>query len=106
MLGWRVSQRIFRAPDVVHRALGSEVVLLDLASGRYFGLNATGSAFWEALGNEGNSLEQITQVLLSRFDVEEQVLRRDLDSLLVQLSREGLVQLAGEDAVIPSPDRR
>ena len=41
--------RVHRSGDVVHRLIQGEAVLLDLASGRYFGLNATGAALWELL---------------------------------------------------------
>lgn len=87
------SQRILRAPDVVHRVLDNEVVLLDLASGRYFGLNPTGAAFWEALGPDGTTLEQAEKVLLARFEVDSDVLHRDLEALVATLTREGLVRI-------------
>ncbi len=42
-------------PNVLVRELGGEAVLLDIETGRYFGLNATGVRIWALLG-EGEEL--------------------------------------------------
>ena len=36
-------------PDVVYRELGGEMVLLNLKTGVYFGLNETGAEMWTLL---------------------------------------------------------
>ena len=42
-------QRLACAPDILSRILDGEAVLLDLASGTYFGLNPVGSRVWELI---------------------------------------------------------
>ena len=87
------TMRIRRAREVVHRVIEGEVVLLDLTSGRYFGLNATGAAFWEALGSSGATLPDAERSILSLFEVEPELLRRDLTDLIERLESERLVTI-------------
>jgi hypothetical protein len=85
------TRRIRRAPDVVHRELDREAVLLDLRSGRYFALNATGAAVWESLGGEWTSIDAITLAMTNRFKVEPAALHQDLAALLAALEGAGLI---------------
>lgn len=84
--------RIQRAADVACRALDKELVLLDLVSGRYFALNATGAAFWQTLGPEGRTLQEMESLLLAQFAVDEGVLHRDLEALVHELQQHGLIR--------------
>ena len=86
--------RVAPAPDVLSRTLDGEAVLLDLASGRYFGLNEVGTRVWELLG-AGKSIAEIREVLLAEFDVPPDVLERDVSELLDALRSRGLVRPAG-----------
>ena len=51
-------------PQVMSRLVGDETVLLDLASGVYFGLDGVGQRIWESVV-EGNSLEQVVDLIVS-----------------------------------------
>lgn len=70
-----------RSPDVVSRVLDGEAVLLDLASGTYFGLNEVGTRVWELL-EQPRTPAELRAALLAEFDVSEDVLARDLEELL------------------------
>jgi hypothetical protein len=85
------SLRYRRAADVVSRNIGEETVLLDLRSGRYFGLNASGSAIWEGLGTAGASFDQVFERVSAQYDVGRDVLEADLRTILAFLESEGLV---------------
>jgi hypothetical protein len=76
---------------VVVRAVGDEVVLLDLAAGEYFGLDAVGARVWELL-DCGKSLEEVVTVLLDEFDVTEIELRADVIALVSELVSRGLLE--------------
>lgn len=45
-------------PDVVHEEFGGDLVILNIASGQYFGLNAEGAALWTALAG-GQRIDNI-----------------------------------------------
>lgn len=75
---------------VVHQRLGDEIVLLNLETGYYFGLNPTGARLWELI-SEGRSLEDAGLTLMAEYDVDEQVLSDDLENLVGELLDRGLI---------------
>ena len=77
-------------PDVVWRRLDEEVVLVHLKTNRIYSLNPTAARFWELL-SEGLDRQSLELVMLKELDVTEIQLRDELDSLIAELSREGLV---------------
>jgi Coenzyme PQQ synthesis protein D (PqqD) len=85
------------SPDVVFRDLEGEAVILDLASGRYFGLNAVGTRIWTLL-EEGTPIERIVDAIASEYDAEVQQIARDVTALIEQLSSRGLIVGVHESA--------
>ena len=83
--------RLRASDDVAARALDGEAVLLDLASGTYFGLNEVGARVWE-LVEAGTTLGALRRALLDEFEVEERELTTDLARLLADLEQRGLVR--------------
>ena len=51
----KLSEKIRVSPDVVTREVGEETMLLNLASGTYYGLNEVGARFMSLIGT-GKSL--------------------------------------------------
>lgn len=76
--------------DVVARQVGEETMLLDLGSGKYFGLNPVGGRFWQLL-EDGQSAAQARDTLLDEFAVEQEQLDGDLADLIDQLAEAGLI---------------
>jgi len=76
--------------DVMSRELDGEAVLLDLTSGRYFGLNATAARVW-ALLVEGLDREAITARIVVEFQVTPQLARSDVDAFIDALLERGLL---------------
>jgi hypothetical protein len=82
--------------DVVFRILGDEAVILNLASGVYFGLDTVGTRMWQLMSEHG-STDKVIAAMLDEYQVEEEKLRSDLDKLIEQLSEKGLVRVDGEE---------
>jgi hypothetical protein len=59
------------------RLVGDETVLLDLASGIYFGLDGVGKRIWESV-SEGNSLSQTIAIIVAEFEVDEKQAQADV----------------------------
>jgi hypothetical protein len=78
------------ADDVLFQAVGDEAVLLKLASENYFGLDAVGTRIWTLL-NEDPGLQRAFDILSDAYEVEPEVLERDLLSLVERMSDAGLV---------------
>jgi hypothetical protein len=86
------ANRVVVPEQVLVRQLDDEIVILDLASESYFGLDDVGTAMWNEVTN-ANSIEQAYTALLEQYDVEPEVLRNDLQNLLQQLVDQQLLEL-------------
>ena len=92
----RVS-RVEVNPSVIYRDVSGEVVLLNLQSGVYYGLDSVGSRMWQLL-MEQRPLDDVCAVMLDEYDVPADVLRADLSKLVDELSSKGLVTVhSGSD---------
>jgi PqqD family protein of HPr-rel-A system len=77
--------------SVVSADLGGEAVLLDLASGTYFGLDAVGARIWQLLGQEADE-DELVECLLAKYAADADQLRRDVRSFLGELRSWGLAR--------------
>lgn len=83
--------RSVRVPkDVVFRELDGEAVILNLASGMYFGLDPIGTRVWQ-LVTEHESLRAVWQAMQREFDAPDHTLASDLITFIDELSAKGLV---------------
>ena len=86
----KLNDKIAVSTDVVAREVGEETMLLNLASGTYFGLDPVGGRFWQLL-EEGKSATEARDALLQQYDVAPDELDGDLEKLLGDLPAHGLV---------------
>jgi Coenzyme PQQ synthesis protein D (PqqD) len=78
--------------DVVWRDLVDDVVILDLATGTYFGLEGVGNDMWRLIAKHGSS-DKVLEVLRDEYDVEPDTLERDFQGLVEELAARGLVKI-------------
>lgn len=78
--------------DVVFRNLEGEAIILNLATGIYFGLDTVGTRMWTLLA-ESASVQRVVDTICEEYDVEPDTAERDVLDLLNQLIEKGLVQL-------------
>jgi hypothetical protein len=81
------------SPDVMARQVGDECVILDLASGSYFGLDPVGARIWQLI-SQGMSPADTHQALLAEYEVSSEDLERDLLRLIDELRSRGLIDKA------------
>lgn len=84
--------RVHPSPDALIQPTGSEAIVLDIASERYFGLNAVGTRLWALLASDPH-LEQAHRRLLDEYDVAPEQLEDDLIAVVGQLADAGLVTI-------------
>ncbi len=87
----KLSDRVSIPAEVMARQVGDETVILDLASGTYFGLDPVGARIWELLG-EGNTLSRVRDEMLEEYDVSREQLEADLLRISEELLGKGLVE--------------
>ena len=84
-------------PDVIWREVDGEVVLLNVGTGQYFGLDAVGSQVWillQSAGPKGANLETLCTLVTGQFDVDLPTADRDLTALIHDLLAQQLLVLA------------
>ena len=95
------TDRVEVPAHVMVRFLDNESVFLNLDTERYFGLDQTGTRMWRVITNSSN-IEAAYQQLLSEFEVEPEMLRRDLSGLVEKLVENNLLQMVRSDVGTPS----
>ena len=71
-------------------ALGSEIAILDLKNGAYYGLDEIGAAIWNML-EKPIRVGAVRDALLERYEVEPARGESDLLNLLAELHSHGLI---------------
>jgi hypothetical protein len=85
-----------RHPDLIAAEADGEVLMLDVESGNYFGLNEVASFVWLQLETPLTVSELCARVQ-SEFEVDEARCLEDLIAHLSAMMAEGLVQAPPED---------
>ena len=86
----KLSDKVLIPAQVMARQVGDETVILDLASGTYFGLDPVGARVWQLMG-EGKALSEICDTMLDEYDVTREALERDVIELARGLNAQGLI---------------
>jgi hypothetical protein len=82
--------RLSIPPQVMTRLVDDETVLIDLASGVYFGLDGVGKRIWESVA-DGNSLGQAVELIVREYEVEEAQAQADVLEFAGDLVERGLL---------------
>ena len=83
---------ILAQKDHVASDLGGEIVILDLESGTYYGLNEVGKAIWDLVQKQV-TVAEIRDNLLQEYDVESDRCEREVVALLEQMAAQGLIEI-------------
>ena len=87
------SSLVRRSPDQVACDMGDEVVILDLKSGMYFGLDVVAASIWTVI-EQPASLSAIRDAIMSEYDVDAETCDRDILTFLGQMQAAGLVEVS------------
>jgi len=88
-----LASRIRINDDVLSQDLNGEIVLLNLKTGVYFGLDVIGTRVWQLLADHGE-VAKILEVLLAEYDVPRDRCAEDLVTLIVKLQDHQLVTIS------------
>ena len=85
--------RVAIRDGVMYNRVGDEIVLLDLDSGTYFGLDSVGTRVWELLTSE-TTIGGAIETMLGEYDVERAQLETDVYRLVAELEEKKLITAA------------
>jgi hypothetical protein len=91
-----LTDRVKVPDDVMISGLQDESVLLNLDSERYYGLDDVGTRMFSVL-TTSDSVQTAWERLKKEYDVDHEVLRRDLISLIDSLLEQGLIEVARQE---------
>lgn len=80
-----------RAEGQVFTELEGEVVLLNIETGRYYGMNAVLSRIWNLIGDGPVSVSDLVSRLLEEYEISSEECERDLLEALERLKGEELL---------------
>lgn len=76
--------RYFQKKAIVESKIDEEIVMMDTASGFYFGLNSVASVIWELLREE-QTMEQLVDKLMLEYSVSREQCCEETTQLLQQM---------------------
>ena len=84
-------ERFIQNKTIVQSQIGEEVVMLDMESGFYFGLNSVASVIWGLLADE-IGFEKLIDQLMAHFEVERSICEADTQELLDQMLEKNIIR--------------
>ncbi len=84
--------RVVASPDQIFSDLGGEIVILNVASGVYHGLDEVGARIWHLL-QQPQTVEDIRRTIEAEYEVDPELCRQDVSALLQQLLEAGLIRV-------------
>lgn len=90
-----LNTKLSRNEEILHAPVDAKnSVMLDIASGYYFGLNAVATRIWELLTERPMTVGELCARLCAEFDVEEQTCEAAVLAFANALVDNGLVDAA------------
>jgi hypothetical protein len=89
------STEVIASETALSTTLDSEAVILEKESGMYYGLNDVATIIWESL-DERRTVSDLRDVVLAEYDVDPERVQEDVESVLVEMESNGLVEF-GQD---------
>jgi len=83
-----------RNGDILHAPVGAEeAVMMSVAAGRYYGLNAVGSRIWELLENP-KTIAQLCASICEEFEIDAQTCEVEVLKFVQDLMDNGVIHEA------------
>jgi hypothetical protein len=86
---------IHQSSGQISSDLAGEVVILNLQSGIYYGLDAVGARIWSLI-HEPIEVNEVLSILLDEYEVEPEQCESDLLSVIAQLNAKELIEIRHE----------
>ena len=95
-MGDLVARRYEKEPSIVYREIAGEAILVPIRRNvadmeSVYTLDSVGADIWKLIDGD-RTLPDILDVLLGEYDVEADVLSRDLDEFIEQLESVGAIR--------------
>ena len=96
---------VVRSPQLIHRVIDDETVMIDLETGNYYTLLGSATVMWACIG-AGKSVRETIDHLRRCYEGDPQAMEQALRRLLDQLMEEGAI-VTSSDVIakdgVPAP---
>lgn len=81
---------------LVLRRIGNEYIIIEPDKGvvdmaKVYTLNEVAAWLWKQLEEKDFTVEQMEDLLMQRYEVEYEQVRKDIETLVIQLKKQGLI---------------
>ncbi len=87
-----MSSTVKLSDKILFREMQGEAVLLNIETGIYFGLDASGTATWNLMQKQKN-IGKILNLLLLEYEIDPKTCREDLLKFISNLEKNGLIEV-------------
>ena len=84
--------KLKRSEQIMFTELDDEIAMMDIESGRYFGVDTAGTRIWQLLEVE-KSLQELCSILQDEFTVSAEDCERDVRIFVDELLEHKLVEV-------------
>jgi hypothetical protein len=88
-----LTSTISKRAELLSSEIDGEVVMMNIETGRYIGMNPVGSEVWKILEQGPSSIHRICKELLLNFKVDQSTCEQEVLSFCTQMLKENLIQL-------------
>ena len=85
---WQVSTKVLSSK------IDEEVILMSFEADSYFGIDPVGSHIWELLSKQPATINELVQILVEEYEVDEQTCRKDVQTFIDDMYARKLIEQA------------
>lgn len=93
------NKRVQILDGVLTTQVGDELVLLNINTEIYYGIDPVGARIW-AVVTTSDSIEHALEILVDEFDVELNTLKQDVETLVNNCVEYGLVEITDDNTSV------
>ena len=83
---WQVSQ------EVLSSKIDEEIILMSIKADSYFGIDPVGSQVWEILSKQPLTTNEIVQLMMEDYEVDEETCRVDVQAFIDDMYARKLIE--------------
>lgn len=83
---WQVSQ------EVLSSKIDEEIILMSIKADSYFGIDPIGSLVWEILSKQPLTTNEIVQIMMEDYNVDEETCRADIQAFINDMYAKKLIE--------------
>jgi hypothetical protein len=91
-----LNSQVTAVPDLLASDLAGEMVLLNLADGVYYGLDAVGAQIWRSIG-QPRAVHDLVDDVVAHYEVDRARCEQDVLVFLTDLAAHGLVAVSAPE---------